>query len=275
MALVFDPQARGDHSQMALSIASMCCLVTGFMVEAWPRTDTRVQQQSGSTSAYDKANLFSRCTFHFFQPIVSLSVKRTITMDDLLNQLPDFMKTAESYPIIERQWRKNITRSQGTKHKTSLFWTIIQVNIKAMIPILFFRTIRPALLFSIPGLLSLFLEYLQDVGTEREKSPAYGFLVAGAIFGAAFIGAILQAVSRLYSTNLSLRTKVALTAMVYRKSLKLSPGSKRQSTTGEIMNLMSVDADVWTEAMLYFSMWISLPVEISIAMWLCKFKAHM
>ncbi|KAF9356278.1 hypothetical protein BGX34_010010 [Mortierella sp. NVP85] len=268
MALVLDPRARGDNSQMGLSVASMCCLVIGFTMEAWPRTGTRIQQQSSSTSAYDKANLFSRCTFHFFQPIVSLSIRRTITMEDLVNQLPDFMTTNESYPTIERQWRKNVAKSQGTKNKASLFWTIIRANAKAMIPILFFRTIRPALLFSIPGLLSLFLEYLQDVGTEREKSLAYGFLIAGAIFGAAFIGAILQAVSRQYSTNLSLRIKVALTAMVYRKSLKLSPGSKHQSTTGEIMNHMSVDADVWTEAMLYFSMWISLPVEISIAMWL-------
>ncbi|KAF9949970.1 hypothetical protein BGZ65_006947, partial [Modicella reniformis] len=56
--------------------------------------------------------------------------------------------------------------------------------------------------------------------------------------------------------------------MVYRKALRLSPGSRNKSTTGEIMNHMSVDADVWTQALVYFSMWISLPVEISMAMWL-------
>lgn len=270
MSLISDPLSRGSGSQLTLMVASMSCLAFGFVVEAWPRTDTRVQRESCGASAYDKANLLSRCTFHFIQHIVSLSVKRTITKDDLQNQLPDFMKTDASYELLERQWHKNIARSRVTKKKASLFWTIIQMNAKAMLPIIFFRIVRPSLLFSIPGLLGLFLGYLQDVGTEREKSPAYGFLIAGAIFGAAFIGAILQAVSRQYSINLSLRAKVALTAIVYRKALRLSPGSKQQSSTGEIMNHMSVDADVWTEAMFYFSMWISLPVEISIAMWLRK-----
>ncbi|KAF9957217.1 hypothetical protein BGZ72_002050 [Mortierella alpina] len=56
--------------------------------------------------------------------------------------------------------------------------------------------------------------------------------------------------------------------MVYRKALKLSPDSKKKSTTGEIINHMSVDADVWTKALYYMSMWISLPVEICTAMWL-------
>lgn len=268
ISILLDPQSRSGDTQLTLLVVLTCCLILGFVVEAWPRTNTRVQQLSSSASAYDKANLFSRCTFHFFQPIVSLSIKKTLTMDDLQNQLPDFIKTDQSYHLLEGQWRKNVMKSQQTGRSVSLLWTIFQVNAKAMVPVLFFRTIRPSLLFSIPGLLSLFLGYLQDVGTEKEKSPTYGFLIAGAMFAAAFAGAIIQAVSRQYSMHLSLRIKVALTAMIYRKALRLSPESRQQSTTGEIMNHMSVDTDVWTDAMFYLSMWVSLPVEIGIAMWL-------
>ncbi|KAF9113374.1 hypothetical protein BGX27_001702 [Mortierella sp. AM989] len=268
--------------QFKITLATMVWLVIGFVVEAWPRNDTRVQQLSGA-SAYDKANFYTRSTFQFFQPIVSLSVKRTITTDDIQNQLPEYMRSSQSHDELNRQWKKNVERwntqcqpessrsnpgKRDSKPQISLFRTILRVHTRAMIPILFFRTIRPLLLFSIPGLLSLFLEYLQDAGTEKEKSLAYGLLIACAIFSAAFLGAIIQAVSRQYSVQLSLQTKVALTSMVYRKALRLSPKSKTKSTTGEIMNHMSVDADTWTEGLLYLSMWISLPIEISTAMWL-------
>ncbi|KAF8927534.1 hypothetical protein BGZ58_010336 [Dissophora ornata] len=271
--LVLYPEAavpvNERDSQSKITFFMALCLIQGFVFEAWPRGGTWVQRESGA-SAYDKANLCSRCTFYFFQPIVSLSVKRTIAVDDIQNQLPEFMKSTLSYEFLELQWRKNVEQGYGTKSKqqVSLFWTILQVNSRAMIPILIFRIIRPLLLFSIPALLSLFLEYLQDARTERAKSLAYGLLLAGAIFGAASVGSIIHAISREYSVQLSLRTKVALVAMVYRKSLRLSPGSKSKSTTGEIMNHMSVDADVWTEAFSYLSMWVSLPVEICTAMWL-------
>ncbi|KAF9360458.1 hypothetical protein BGX26_009286 [Mortierella sp. AD094] len=273
-------EAPGNNDlQFKFTFVIMVWLAIGSVVEAWPRNNTRVQQLSGA-SAYDKANIFSRSTMQFFQPIVSLSVKRSVTTDDLQNQLPEHLRSSPSHDELERQWRRNVEkwnyqrqsnsnyREGETKAKISLFWTIIQVRARSMIPILFFRTIRPLLLFSIPGLLSIFLEYLQDARTERAKSLSYGLLVAGAIFSAAFFGAIIQAVSRQYSIQLSLQTKVALTSMVYRKSLRLSPKSKTKSTTGEIINHMSVDADSWTEGFLYFSMWISLPIEIGTAMWL-------
>ncbi|KAF9428970.1 hypothetical protein BGZ76_001983 [Entomortierella beljakovae] len=282
-AIILYPMPKtSKDSQFNITLFILINLIIGFIVESWPRNNTLVQERSGA-SAYDKANLFSRCTFQFFQPIVTLSTKKTITNDDIQNQLPESMKSSSSHDKLEIQWRKNVEkmnihlgsnssspnpRVDESKVHISLFWTILQVQGRSMIPIIFFRTVRPLLLFSIPGLLSFFLEYLQDMGTEREKSLAFGLLIASAIFAAAFIGAIIQAVSRLYSLELSLQIKVALTSMVYRKSLKLSPMSRNKSTTGEIINHMSVDADTWTEGMLFLSMWISLPIEISVAMWL-------
>ncbi|KAF9174916.1 hypothetical protein BGX21_008836 [Mortierella sp. AD011] len=272
-------EAGNNDPQFKVTVAITVCLAIGFVIESWPRNGTRVQKLSGA-SAYDKANIFSRSTMEFFQPIMSLSLKRSITMDDLQNQLPENISSSSCHDSLERQWRRNVekwnyqrqlgsnTREGESKAKISLFWTIIQVRARSMIPILFFRTVRPLLLFSIPGLLSILLEYLQDARTEKAKSLSYGLLIAGAIFSAAFVGAIIQAVSRQYSIQLGFQTRVALISMVYRKSLRLSPKSKTKSTTGEIVNHMSVDADSWTEGFVYISMWVSLPIEISTAMWL-------
>ncbi|KAF9983977.1 Multidrug resistance-associated protein 1 [Mortierella antarctica] len=259
-----------EGSQFSITIFTTICLVLGFLVEAWPRANTYTQQRSRA-SAYEKANLLSRCTFQFFQPIISLSAKRTIVVDDIQNQVPEYMSACRAQERLDSKWQRNVLQCKSQGRRPSLFRTILQVHARAMIPILFFRTFRPLLLFSIPGLLSLFLEYLQNARNNvpgKDTSVGYGLLLAGSMFAAALLGAIIQAVSRQYSISLSLQTKVALTTMVYRKALRLSPDSKKRSTTGEIINHMSVDADVWTKALYYMSMWVSLPVEICTAMWL-------
>ncbi|KAG9322369.1 hypothetical protein KVV02_004216, partial [Mortierella alpina] len=259
-----------EGSQFSITIFATICLVLGFLVEAWPRANTYTQQRSRA-SAYEKANLLSRCTFQFFQPIISLSAKRTIVVDDIQNQVPEYMSARRAQERLDSKWQRNILQCKSQGRRPSLFRTILQVHTRAMIPILFFRTFRPLLLFSIPGLLSLFLEYLQNARNNvpgKDTSVGYGLLLAGSMFAAALLGAIIQAVSRQYSISLSLQTKVALTTMVYRKALRLSPDSKKRSTTGEVINHMSVDADVWTKALYYMSMWVSLPVEICTAMWL-------
>ncbi|KAF9306091.1 Multidrug resistance-associated protein 1 [Mortierella antarctica] len=261
-----DP-STATRTQLKVTIGIFASLLLGFVVEAWSRSSTTVQKKSGA-SAYDKANIFSRCIFHFFQPIVSLSVKRTITQEDIANQLPEFLKTENALSILDEKWRHNLKRFRTHQTKRiSLFWTIIQVNSGQLIPVVIFRTIRPLLLFAIPGLLSQFLAYLQDAqDPSKVTTVSYGVMLAVCMYLASQIGAIIQAVSRQYSTFLSFQVKVALNAMIYCKALRLSPGSRQESTTGEIINHMSVDADVWTEAFLYLSMWVSLPIEITAAM---------
>ncbi|KAG0076583.1 Multidrug resistance-associated protein 1 [Podila epicladia] len=182
-------------------------------------------------------------------PIVSLSVKRTITQEDIANQLPEFLKTEHALSILDDKWRHNLMlfRTHQIK-RISLLWTIVQVNSGHLIPIVIFRTVRPLLLFAIPGLLSQFLAYLQDAQDPSKRTTvSYGLMLAVCMYLASQIGAIVQAVSRQYSIFLSFQVKVALNAMIYRKALRLSPGSRQESTAGEIINHMSVDADVWTE----------------------------
>ncbi|KAF8929832.1 hypothetical protein BGZ52_001769, partial [Haplosporangium bisporale] len=59
-------------------------VLTAFVFEAFPRGSTRVQQQSGA-NPHDKANIFSRWTFHYFQPIISLGFSRPLVQEDIKN----------------------------------------------------------------------------------------------------------------------------------------------------------------------------------------------
>ncbi|KAG0344501.1 hypothetical protein BG004_004438 [Podila humilis] len=256
-----------DQMQLYSTVVILILLIISFVAESWPRHGTKVQQASGASN-YDKANICSRCVFHFFQPIVSLSVKRPLTAEDISNQIPEYLKTKHAYPVLAARWEEHLAQFRANKIKhISLLRVILDVHKVYLIPVFVFRTVRPLLLFAIPGLLSKFLGYLQDSqDPEKETTVAYGLGIAFGMFLASQIGAIVQAASRQYSLFLSFQVKVALSSMIYRKSLRLSPAARQESTTGEIINHMSVDADVWSEAFLFLSMWVSLPIEITTAM---------
>ena len=63
-----------------------------------------------------------------------------------------------------------------------------------------------------------------------------------------------------------MRVRTQLTAAVYRKSLKLSNSSRERYTVGEIVNLMSVDANRSIELSSFINLIWSAPLQIVIAL---------
>lgn len=85
-----------------------------------------------------------------------------------------------------------------------------------------------------------------------------------------FITALLQTIvlsqyfNRMFLVGLRMRT--ALIAAIYRKALRMSPAARKESTVGEIVNLMSVDAQRFMDVMVYVNMIWSAPVQIALAL---------
>lgn len=69
-----------------------------------------------------------------------------------------------------------------------------------------------------------------------------GYLYAVALLVCATVQTMLLAhyFTRMYLVGMRIRT--ALTSAIYRKSLRMSNAARKESTVGEIVNLMSVDA---------------------------------
>lgn len=69
-----------------------------------------------------------------------------------------------------------------------------------------------------------------------------GFLYAALLFATAVIQTLIlsQYFHRMFLVGLRIRT--ALISTIYRKALRLSNNARKESTVGEIVNLMSVDA---------------------------------
>ncbi|KAJ3122072.1 Multidrug resistance-associated protein 1 [Nowakowskiella sp. JEL0407] len=63
-----------------------------------------------------------------------------------------------------------------------------------------------------------------------------------------------------------MRIRGAIVSAIYRKALHLSNASRQSSTTGEIVNLMSVDAAKIMDTVMYFNIIWSAPFQIAMAL---------
>ncbi|XP_066130855.1 ATP-binding cassette sub-family C member 6 [Saccopteryx bilineata] len=109
--------------------------------------------------------------------------------------------------------------------------------------------------FTVPKLLSLFLEFISD-----PVAPAWkGYLIALLMFLAACLQTLFEQQHMYRLKVLQIRLRTAITGLVYRKVLALSSGSKKTSAIGDVVNLVSVDVQRLTESVLYLNgLWLPL-----------------
>ncbi|KAH0632063.1 hypothetical protein JD844_020124 [Phrynosoma platyrhinos] len=72
-----------------------------------------------------------------------------------------------------------------------------------------------------------------------------------------------------------MRLKTAVIGAVYRKALVISNSARKTSTVGEIVNLMSVDAQRFMDLATYINMVWSAPLQVILALYLLWKVAHM
>ncbi|NXT85057.1 MRP6 protein, partial [Zapornia atra] len=115
-------------------------------------------------------------------------------------------------------------------------------------------------LFSIPKLLSLFLEFIED----QEAPNWHGYFYAFTMFLLACLQTLFEQRYMYMCLVLGLRLRTAVTGLVYRKILVMSNASRKAATVGEIVNLLSVDVQKLMDLIIYFNgTWLA-PIRIII-----------
>ncbi|KAI4559493.1 hypothetical protein MJG53_018019 [Ovis ammon polii x Ovis aries] len=109
--------------------------------------------------------------------------------------------------------------------------------------------------FTVPKLLSLFLEFIGDPNTPAWK----GSLLAVLMFLSACLQTLFEQQHMYRLKVLQMRLRTAVTGLVYRKVLALSSSSRKSSAVGDVVNLVSVDVQRLTESITYLNgLWLPL-----------------
>ncbi|NXG12463.1 MRP3 protein, partial [Sakesphorus luctuosus] len=127
----------------------------------------------------------------------------------------------------------------------------------------FFKLIQDLLSFVNPQLLSVLIGFIKN-----KDAPAWwGFLIAALMFVCAVLQTLVLHQHFQYSIVTGMRLRTGITGVIYRKSLAITNSAKRSSTVGEIVNLMSVDAQRFTDLTTFLNMLWSAPLQIFLALY--------
>ncbi|XP_043498528.1 multidrug resistance-associated protein 1 isoform X2 [Polistes fuscatus] len=230
----------------------------------------------------------SRLTFAWFDALAWKGFKKPLEANDLWSMNPEDTAT-EIVPKFATYWNKN------PRKEDKLFWSYFsvqnakasfrkssgQVNfdntpkkkVSSILPPLckafgatfifgaVLKLVQDIMSFISPQLLKLLIRFVSG-GEPLWKGYFYAILL--------LITATLQTLvlsqyfHRMFLVGLRIRT--ALITAIYRKAMRMSNSARKESTLGEIVNLMSVDAQRFMDLTAYINMIWSAPLQIVLAL---------
>ncbi|KAH9785135.1 ABC transporter C family member 13 [Citrus sinensis] len=206
-----------------------------------------LEEEAGclKVTPYGDAGLFSLVTLSWLNPLLSIGAKRPLELKDIPLLAPkDRAKT--NYKALNSNWEK--LKAENPTKTPSLALAILKSFWKEA------------------ALNAVFAGYFVDYLGGKETFPHEGYILAGIFFSAKLVETITTRQWYLGVDILGMHVRSALTAMVYRKGLKLSSLAKQSHTSGEIVNYMAVDVQRVGDYSWYLhDIWM-LPLQIILAL---------
>uniref|UniRef100_A0A8B9FL41 Canalicular multispecific organic anion transporter 2 n=1 Tax=Amazona collaria TaxID=241587 RepID=A0A8B9FL41_9PSIT len=221
------------------------------------------------------SGFLSRLTFWWFTSMAILGYKRPLEDKDLwsLNE-DDTSKVIVQQ--LSKEWdkekcqgsRKTFARKPETVHKKhnrkpSFLKALLRTFGSYFLIGSFFKLIQDLLSFVNPQLLSALIGFIKN-----KDAPAWwGYVIAALMFICAVLQTLILHQHFQYCFVTGMRLRTGITGVIYRKSLVITNSAKRSSTVGEIVNLMSVDAQRFMDLMTFLNMLWSAPLQIFLALY--------
>ncbi|XP_078381397.1 ATP-binding cassette sub-family C member 3-like [Oculina patagonica] len=249
----------------------------------------------------ENTNFLSRLTFWWFNGLVITAYKRPIGDADLW-ALREPLRASYLAPRLKSSWveeqRKcyhggikgklcspqdtahddSTTSKQNAHHehyapphnttkarKPNLLKAIFKMLWQNFLLAAIFKVLFDIVLFIQPQLLNLLIKYVEDKNNKTGIWKGYVFSIA------MFLTGVIQSALLEYHFHiirlLEIKIKSAIIGLIYEKALVLNSASRRQSTAGEMVTLMSVDAARLSLLVNYVTMLWSGPLEIAVAIY--------
>ncbi|KAK8591645.1 hypothetical protein V6N13_031681 [Hibiscus sabdariffa] len=196
------------------------------------------ERKGGDTvTPYSNAGIFSLLTFSWMGPLIAAGNKKTLDLEDV-PLLDDSDSVFGAFPKFRN--RLETADSEGTGVTTlKLVKALYLSDWKDIILTGLFVLVNTVASYVGPYLIDTFVQYLNG----KREFENEGYLLVIAFFVAKLVECISQRWWFFKLQQVGIRLKAVLIAMVYNKGLTLSCQSKQSQTSGEIINLMTVDAE--------------------------------
>nr|XP_057915144.1 canalicular multispecific organic anion transporter 1 isoform X2 [Doryrhamphus excisus] len=171
--------------------------------------------------------------------------------------------------MMEERGKKEAKKEKKTKKKKEeenypnswLVPTIYKTFQWVLIESAFFKLLQDLLSFASPQLLKLMISFVQDTNSYAWEGYLYAvLLLVVALLQSLFLQQYFQ---RCFVLGMKVRT--AIMAAVYKKALVVSNDTRKESTVGETVNLMSADAQRFNDVTNFIHLLWSCPLQIALS----------
>ncbi|GAB4841267.1 Multidrug resistance-associated protein 5 [Ancistrocladus abbreviatus] len=249
----------------ALGFLCFVAIKGGTGIQVYRNSDLQepllLEEEAGclKVSPYSEAGLFSLATLSWMNPLLAVGAKRPLELKDIPLLAPKD-RSKINYKILNSNWEK--LKSESPTKQPSLAWAILKSFWKEAACNAIFAGLNTLVSYVGPYMVSYFVDYLGG----KEAFPHEGYILAGTFFTAKLVETLATRQWYIGVDILGMHVRSALTAMVYRKGLKLSNSARQSHTSGEIVNYMAVDVQRVGDYSWYLhDIWM-LPLQIVLAL---------
>uniref|UniRef100_A0A8D1PWG9 Multidrug resistance-associated protein 1 n=1 Tax=Sus scrofa TaxID=9823 RepID=A0A8D1PWG9_PIG len=245
------------------------------------------------------ASFLSRITFWWITGLMVQGYRQPLEITDLWSLNKEDM-SEQVVPVLVKNWKKECAKSRkqpvrivysskdpakpkgGSKvdvneeaealivkspqkeRDPSLFKVLYKTFGPYFLMSFLFKALHDLMMFAGPEILKLLINFVND-----KKAPDWqGYFFTALLF----ISACLQTLVLHQYFHIcfvsGMRIKSAVIGAVYRKALVITNSARKSSTVGEIVNLMSVDAQRFMDLATYINMIWSAPLQVILALYL-------
>ncbi|KAM4765357.1 multidrug resistance-associated protein 1 isoform 3-T3 [Cyanocitta cristata] len=173
-------------------------------------------------------------------------------------------KSGDSNGDVTEEVEALIIKPSQKSSEASLFKVLYKTFGPYFLMSFLFKAAHDLLMFSGPEILKLLLNFVSNKAAPNWQGYFYTVLL--------FVCACLQTLILHQYFHIcfvtGMRLKTAIVGVIYRKALVITNSARKTSTVGEIVNLMSVDAQRFMDLATYINMIWSAPFQVILALYL-------
>jgi ABC-type multidrug transport system fused ATPase/permease subunit len=219
-------------------------------------------EATSNKSLFTNAGLFSKITFSWMGPLLDLGKRKTLDLSDV-----PLLDDSDSVNGIVPKFKSKIASISSTGQYSdvtafNLAKALVLTTWKLIIVTAVYALLRTVTSYVGPYLIEYFVSYLN----ESPRSTKRGYLLVLAFVVAQLVEGLSSRHLLFRSQQLGVRVRAALISIIYQKGLSLSSQSRQGSSSGELINVVNLDAECvgdfnWS----MHELWL-LPVQITLAM---------
>lgn len=221
------------------------------------------------------ASLFSRVSFQWLQPLMSLGARKFLSESDMW-ALPRGDEAEALGNTFQRTWMQLEERArehgrEPSKTHRSRFWrSVLSSCGRPFFIAAVFKVAQDSLAFTTPQVLRLLLAFVRgwqepEPGAPRPQTVLQGYVLAVLLFVVSMAQVVcLHQYFQLVGVA-GMQARSSVVSAIFRKSLRLTNEERSKRATGDIVNLMSVDANRLPDFFMYAHILWSALFQITLA----------